>query len=116
VKSKPILWLLSALRKIVTDAELYKKERELFAMQIQARELHQWCAYEFPEVGCAAKWMLDRHDAPRASGSFGGIACFRQALRDGSCDREAAIQPERRDGTGRALQNQATPPTEEAAE
>ncbi len=84
--------LLSVVRKIVTDPELYRKEQELEVMRGRARELHSWCAGEFPEVGSAAKWMLNVHDAPHASGVFGDISCFREALRAGTCDRAFATK------------------------
>lgn len=90
-----IKWLIiKFLNKFKYVRELHIKIGKYERMKRQAHEVITWCGYEFPEVSCTAKWILNMHDHPPTSGAWGSIDCFRRTLRDGQCNWEyAALKP-----------------------
>ena len=83
----------SLLRMFKYVRELEAEAEKLEQMKRRAMDVRTWCAYEFPEAGCAAKWISNPYDCPSNSGAWGSISHFRESLRDGKCDIEYTISP-----------------------
>lgn len=84
-----IKWLL---RKFEWFRKLERNSMELGRIHRRVEEVRTWCGYEFPEAGCAAKWIMNPYDCQHSSGAWGGISHFREGLRSHGSNREYSIK------------------------